>query len=158
MTDPGEASFSGRVKLAIPGINIHGSPYRDYQAGNIAALIDQLPPEDGVFVWGTSLGANDTFVTCSYTKHIIDGAFMFQASIYGAKSAATENVKFAHLIYSESWIPLPGLGAYIPAVGTMNPESYHQTEHDIPHPGDYDLNDQNTFIKEMQNIVKATNR
>jgi hypothetical protein len=156
MSDPGELGFSQRVAHELD-VDIHGSPYQDQDAGNIAALIQQLPPEDGVFVWGTSLGANNTPVVCSYVKdRQIDGAFGFQASIYGAKGyALNSNVKFAHLIYSYNPIPLPGLGAYIWPLGDMNPALYHRTRHDIPHPGDYDLHDQNVFIGEMRTIMQA---
>lgn len=155
MTDPGEAGFSQRVWHEL-GVDIHGSPYRDYEAGEIAAIIDKLPVEDGVFVWGTSLGSNNTPVVCSYTKHRIDGAFGFQASIYGARGyPLNDNVKFAHLIYSYNPIPFPGLGAYIWPLGSMNPPSYHRTEHNIPHPGDYDISDQNKFLGEMKNIMEA---
>ena len=153
-TDPGEAGFSQRVWQEL-GVNIHGSPYRDYQAGEIAALIDKLPPEDGTFVWGTSLGACNVPVVCSYTKHVINGAFGFQASIYGAKGyPLNDNIKFAHLIYSYNPIPFPGLGAYIWPLGTMEAASYHRTRHDLPHPGDYDLNDQNTYLAEMKRIME----
>ncbi len=152
-TDPGEDSFTARVKQSIPGINCHYSPYLDEEAGNIAALISTLPPEDGVFVQGTSLGCNNTPVTCGYTKHVIDGAFGFQASLYGYHSSLTRNVRFAHLIYSYNPIPWPGLGAYIWKVGTMSPASYHITPHHIPHPGDYNLNDQLMFINEMKRII-----
>lgn len=155
MTDPGEAGFSQRVAHEL-GVNVHGSPYRDYECANIAAMIDKLGPDDGVFVWGTSLGSNDVPVVCSYTKRRIDGAFGFQASIYGAKGyALNDNVKFAHLIYSYNPIPLPGLGAYIWPLGTMSAESYHKTPHHIAHPGDYDIGDQNKFIAEMKHIITA---
>ncbi len=156
MTDPGEYGFSQRVNHEL-GVNIHGSPYRDYEAGEIAAMIDKLPPEDGVFVWGTSLGANDTPVVCSYVKRDIQGAFGFQASIYGAKGyRLNSTVKFAHLIYSHNPIPFPGLGAYLWPLGTMDPANYHKTKHNIPHPGDYDHNDQTIFIEEMRHIMAAT--
>ena len=154
-TDPGELTFSRRV--AGLGVNIHNSPYRDYQAGEIAFAILKLPAEDGVFVWGTSLGANDVPVVCSYVKRrTIDGAFGFQASLWGAKGyLLNKNVKFAHLIYSYNPLPLPGLGAYKWPLGTMNAASYHKTAHHIPHPGDYDVGDQNMFLKEMQAIMSA---
>ncbi len=154
MTDPGETGFSQRVAHEL-GVNTHGSPYLDTEAANIAVIIDKLPTKDGVFVWGTSLGANNTPVTCSYVKRTIDGAFGFQASIYGAKGyRLNKNIKFAHLIYSYNPIPLPGLGAYIWPLGTMNPPSYHKTPHHIPHPGDYDLHDQNMFLAEMKRIME----
>jgi hypothetical protein len=155
-TDPGESGFSKRIEKEL-GVNIHGSPYLDTEAGNIAAMIDKLPPEDGVFVWGTSLGANNTAVVCSYVKRDIDGAFGFQASLGGAQGyPINKNVKFAHLISSNNPVPLPGLGAYVWPVGTIDPASYHRTQHDIPHPGDYDVNDQNMFIAEMKRIMSAS--
>lgn len=156
VTDPGEMGFTERVVHEL-GINVHASPYRDYEAGAIAAIIEKLPLEHGVFVWGTSLGANDVPVVGSYTHHRIDGAFGFQASLYGAKVALTDNVQFAHLIYSYNPIPFPGLGAYIWNVGTMNPASYHKTQHNLPHPGDYDLGDQTMFINEMKRIMAHGN-
>lgn len=156
MTDPGEYGFTQRAWHEV-GVNIHSSPYLDTQAGEIAAFIDKLPPADGVFVCGTSLGACNVPVVCSYTKHKIDGAFGFQASIYGAKGyPLNANVKFAHLIYSYNPIPLPGLGSYIWPLGTMSAASYHRTRHDIPHPGDYDLHDQNMFLAEMKRIMEHT--
>ncbi len=155
-TDPGEMGFSERVAHELE-VDIHDSPYRDYEAGAIAAMIEKLPPEDGVFVWGTSLGANDCPVVASYTKRKIDGLWGFQASLYGAKTPLGSNVLFAHLIYSFLPIPFPGLGAYIWKVGTMNPPSYHKTKHNLPHPGDYDLGDQSIFINEMKRIMDHGN-
>ncbi len=156
VTDPGETNFTQRVKAEIPEINIHDSPYTDEQAGQIAVLIAALPAEDGVFVWGTSLGSNNTPVVCSYTHHIIDGAFGFQASVYGAAGyKLNDNIKFAHLISSTNPVPLPGLGAYVWPLGTMPLASYHHEWHNIPHPGDYDLGDQMKFIGEMKRIIAA---
>lgn len=155
-TDPGEAAFSQRVAREL-GVHIHGSPYRDTQAGEISYVIQKLPAEDGVFVWGTSLGANNVAVVCTYVgERVIDGAFGFQASIFGAKGyPLNRNIKFAHLIYSYNPIPLPGLGAYQWPLGTMNPPSYHKTPHHIPHPGDYDIPDQDMFLAEMKRIKEA---
>ncbi len=155
-TDPGEDYFVANVKRQIPSLNCHNSPYLDQQAGELAAFIDKLPATDGVFVAGTSLGCNNVPVTCGYTKHTINGAFGFQASLYGAHSSLTKNALFAHLIYSYNPVPFPGLGAYLWKVGTMNPPSYHQTPHHIPHPGDYDIGDQNMFIAEMKRIMGST--
>ncbi len=153
-TDPGEVIFSERVEAL--GVNIHGSPYSDLRAAEIANFIVNLPPEDGVFVWGTSLGANDVPVICSYVKRrTIDGAFGFQASLWGAKGyLLNKNIKFAHLIYSYNPWPFPGLGAYKWPLGTMAPASYHKTPHHIAHPGDYDVGDQNMFLNEMRRIME----
>ncbi len=152
-TDPGEDYFVADVKATIPNINCHNSPYNDRQCYDLAAFIDKLPATDGIFVAGTSLGCNNTAITCGATKHIIQGAFGFQASLYGAHSSLTKNVLFAHLIYSYNPIPFPGLGAYLWKVGTMNPPNYHRTPHHIPHPGDYDVGDRQMFIREMKHII-----
>jgi len=151
VTDPGEEVFSKRV--ASLGVNIHNSPYRDYDAGNIAAIIEKLPETDGVFVWGTSLGANNTPVTCSYTKHRIDGAFGVQASTYGFHSELTSNVKFAWLTYSYNPIPFPGLGSYVWQTGTIDPSVYHRTLRNLPHPGDSDIPTQDGYLAAMKRIM-----
>lgn len=153
VTNPGSGVFTYRAAHELH-INVHGSPYRDYQAAGIAVLIDKIPETEGVFVAGTSLGANNVPVVCSYVKRRIDGAFGFQASIYGARGyKLNANVKFAHLIYSYNPIPFPGLGAYKWPLGTMHAASYHLTAHHIPHPGDYDQGDQDMFLNEMKRIM-----
>jgi hypothetical protein len=152
-TDPGESGYSQRVKAL--GVNIHHSPYLSSQTNLLIATINALPPEDGVFVWGTSLGACNVPLVCNNVKRV-DGAFGFQASIYGYHGLLSANIKFAHLIYSYNPIPFPGLGAYKWGVGTMAPASYHLTPHHIPHPGDYDVGDQNKFLAEKQRIMENT--
>jgi len=149
-TNPAEAGFSRRV--AGLGVDIHGSPYRDYQAGEIAAIINKIPETEGVFVWGTSLGANNTPLVCSYVHRRIDGAFGFQASLYGYHGRMPKNVKFAHLISSHSPIPMPGLGAYVWECATLDTHYIHEWR-DLPHPGDYDKDDQNKFLEEMKDIM-----
>jgi hypothetical protein len=154
-TDPAESGFSKRV--AQLGIDIHGSPYLDTEAENIVLTIDKIPESEGVFVWGTSLGSNNTAVVCFRAKRRIDGAFGFQASQGGAKGfPINSNVRFAHLISSNTIIPLPGLGSYVWPTGTINPSSYHRDQHDIPHPGDYDKHDQDMFLAEMKRIMEHT--
>jgi hypothetical protein len=150
-TDPWEDTFSARVHAL--GVNIHGSPYGHYDVPTIVGLIDRLPPESGIFVWGTSLGACNAPLVCDYTKRQIDGAFGFQASIYGYHGSVPANVKFAHLIYSYNPLPLPGLGAYIWQNGGIHPASLHLTPHHIPHPGDYDVGDQDMFLNEIKRIM-----
>ncbi len=162
MTNPGAYSFTKRV--AQLGIDIHASPYRDYNAGDIALAISKLPLTDGVFVCGTSLGACDVSVVCNYVTRYrdgrtrIDGAFGWQASLYGARQSQfplNKNVRFAHLIYSYNPIPFPGLGAAKWVRGTMDPKQFHLTPHHLPHPGDTDLGDQAMFLHEMQGIMKG---
>lgn len=151
-TNPAEAGFSHRV--AELGVDIHGSPYRDYQAGDIAAIINKIPDTEGVFVWGTSLGANNTPLVCSYVHRRIDGAFGFQASLYGYQGKIPVNVKFAHLISSRNPAPILGLGLYVWQCSSLSVD-FHHDWHDIPHPGDYDEGDQNIFLGEMCHIMAA---
>lgn len=153
-TDPGENGFSQRVKTEL-SVDIGGSPYRDYQCADIAAMIDKLPDDAIVLVWGTSLGANDCPVVGSYTKRTVHGLWGFQASLFGAKVPITANVKFAHLIYSYNPLNF-GLGAYLwtAAQGVQEPTL---TRKDLPHPGDYDVPSQNMFLAEMKRVIEHGN-
>jgi len=156
-TDPYMGVFCKEVKRAIPNIDVHQSPYRDFEAYHLAAEIGTLPPVDGIFVAGTSLGANNCTLIASQTRHIVDGLFGFQASNYGVKVPLTPNVKFAHLFSSDNPLPLPGLGGYRWERGGMTGGLILQT-HNIPHPGDYNHTDRAAFIREMQNIIAHTTR
>jgi hypothetical protein len=151
LTNPAEAGFSKRV--AALGVDVHGSPYRDFEAGQIATIISKIPETEGVFVWGTSLGANNTPMVCRNAERRIDGAFGFQASLYGYHGFLTSNIRFAHLISSHNPLPLPGLGAYVWLAGSIREISYRQEWHDIPHPGDYDVGDQDKFLADMKRIM-----
>ncbi len=156
-TDPGEDWFTARVKAEIPDINIHESPYRDFEVDRVVTEIDKLPPDDIVFVQGTSLWANNAPLVGRYTKHIINGMFGFQASMFGVHQPITPNVLFAHLFYSYNPIPFPLLGAYQwrRAVGNTV-TGLHVTPKHLPHPGDYDVPSQNIFLAEIKRIIAAT--
>jgi hypothetical protein len=154
LTDPGEAGFSARVRDEC-GVDMGDSPYRDYQAGTIAAIIDHLPEDATVLVWGTSLGANNCTVVGSYTKRTIHGMWGFQASLFGAKVPITPNVKFAHLIYSTNPVNF-GLGAYVWIKASGNETTnYYKEDRPLPHPGDYDIASQNMFIAEIKRVIAA---
>src|SRR6185369_15513062 len=151
-----ESGFSKEVEAL--GVITYGSPYPDNQATLFVPRIDKIPDDEGVFLWGTSLGANNVAVVANMVKRRIDGMFGFQASIYGARGyPVNSNVKFAHLIYSYNPWPLPGLGAYKWPRGTIPDASYHRDPHHLPHPGDYDILDQRKFLREMKNIMEASN-
>jgi hypothetical protein len=157
-TDPGEDWFTARVKAMLPDVDIHDSPYRDYDAGHIAALIDQLPEDAVVFVQGTSLGANDAPIVGGYTKRTIHGMFGFQASEYGVHSSLTPNVLFAALFYSYNPIPFPGLGAYCWKRGPgFDYRRLHLIPKHIPHPGDYDKPSQDYYLTLMRRIIAKPN-
>lgn len=157
-TDPAEYGFSERVNHEL-GVNIHGSPYRDYEAAEIAGLIKRLSPGEGIFLWGSSLMANNLpYIATLAQPRPIAGIFGFQASSWpgAAKVPVPKNVLFAQLFTSNTVVPLPALGSYqwVPGEG-FPPESLHITHHNIPHPGDYDVGDQNTFLAEMKRIMES---
>lgn len=148
-------AFTLRVKDL--GCQIHNSPYDDTQATALIPVLDDIPEDEGLFLAGTSLGANNIALMANKMKRRVDGLFGFQASLYGVTGyPLNSNVKFAHLIYSYNPIPFPGLGAYKWPLGTMNTPSYHKTAHHIPHPGDYDKGDQDMYLGEMQRIMVHT--
>lgn len=153
-SDPAETNFSKSVENL--GVIVYGSPYPDDQATAFVPRIDKIPADEGVFLWGTSLGCNNIALVANLVKRRIDGMFGFQASLYGARGhPINANVHWAHLIYSYNPLPFPGLGAYKWPRGTVNPKHYVLTPHHIAHPGDYDLNDQKMFLHEMKEIMAA---
>lgn len=171
VTDPGARTMTQRMTAELPGINMHASPYRDYDVNSIVGEIMLLPAADKVLVAGTSLGANNTPVVGAYVylqnkARIIHGMWGFQASIWGAQAGVaatypgiTSNVEFAHLIFSEAPENV-GLGAYkwIAAPGntvTNGGQGPLLTEKDLAHPGDYDTASQNTFLAEMKRVIGA---
>jgi hypothetical protein len=151
ITDPGEHWFSNRVRDEL-GVNIHESPYRDYDVNNIVAEILRLPLTAVVLIWGTSLGANNAPIVAQYARRRIDGVFGFQASIWGAHGYVTSNVKHAHLISSDN--PMNGgLGAYRWIDSTGKPGVVSYTTRNLPHPGDTDQWSQDLFLGEMKAII-----
>lgn len=165
VTDPGARSMTQRMHDEIPGINVHDSPYRDYDVNEICSIIKELPADAIVLVGGTSLGSNNTPVVAAYTylnqpARIIHGIWGFQASIWGAQAGSspyypgiTKNVLFAHLAYSTN--PLnAGLGAYVwqKAPGNKVTNLYTFDTGEL-HPGDGDVNVQNMFIDEMKRVI-----
>ena len=171
VTDPGARTMTQRMRQELTGINMHGSPYRDYDVNTIVAEIMALPADEPVLICGTSLGANNTPVTAAYVylqnqKRMIAGIWGFQASIYGAQAGqesyypgVTANVQFAHLIFSEAPENF-GLGAYkwIAAPGntvTNGGQGPLLTEKDLAHPGDGDVPSQDMFLAEMARVIAA---
>lgn len=165
VTDPGEVVMTRRMGSEIPGINVHASPYRDYQINDIVQIVMGLPPTAIVLICGTSLGANNAPITGAYIyknnpRRIVHGIWGFQASVWGAQAGQeptypgiTSNVLFAHLTTSE----LPtnfGLGAYrwIKAPGNTVTGYDNSTVND-PHPGDENVTVQNAYLAEMKRII-----
>ena len=166
ITDPGARTMTERMAAELPGINMHASPYRDYDVNTIVDIILKLPAGAPVLVAGTSLGANNTPIVAAYVhardpQRIIHGIWGFQASIWGAKAGVEPyytgippNVLFAQLTTSDNPIPLPGLGAYrwIKSPGNNVTNYYNPTVND-PHPGDGNVLVQNQYIAEMKRVI-----
>jgi hypothetical protein len=170
ITDPGARTMTERMAAELP-INMHASPYRDYDVNQIVATILALPPTDKVLVAGTSLGSNNTPVVGAYVylqnkKRIIHGIWGFQASQGGAKGGVdpnypgvTANVLFGHLISSDAPENF-GLGSYrwITAPGNTVTNGGHGPildTHDYAHPGDGVTADQDMFLAEMKRVIGA---
>lgn len=157
VTDPGETQFSQRVANEL-GAAIGQSPYRDYDVNTIVAAILALPVTTIKLLWGTSLGCNNVPVVADYVyrqnpKVIIHGAWGFQASLYGAQVGFPPNVLFAHEAYSDNPFNF-GLGAYqwTRAAGNNVTNLYLTYNSDL-HPGDGDINVQDTFLAEMKRVI-----
>lgn len=167
-TDPGTPNFMQRAAAMIPGLILHG-PFRDYNLGYVPIERDDLPDGDMAFFVGTSLSADDAFDITGRSELPWDGVFMFQASQYGEHAVATAKVKYAHLIYSENPLPLPGLGSFKPGAGPLIAwdqglggqcpagANYILTRVDDPHPGNSNINSQMLFIGDMQRIIAGKN-
>jgi hypothetical protein len=170
ITDPGARTMTQRMASELP-INMHASPYRDYDVNTIVSIILGLPAEDKIIVAGTSLGSNNTPVVGAYAylqskARIIHGIWGFQASVWGAQAynattgsgvpeypGVTENVLFGHLAYSTN--PLNGgLGAYVwqKAPGNKTTNLYAFDTGDL-HPGDTNVNVQDMFLAEMARVI-----
>ena len=168
--DPGQNVFSGRVRKELD-VNIGASPYNSDDVVKIATAILALPPEVPALVWGTSLGANNAPLVAAYVfaknpKRLIHGIWGFQASIYGVKAGdapyyhgITPNVLFAHLTWSRTVFPVPGIGAYrwAPAPNN-NTTKLHLDEVDDPHPGDGNAAVQNKYLNEMKDVIAAAEK
>lgn len=153
ITDPGSRVFTARVKQEIPEIDIHESPYRDYDVNTIVAEIMNLSPDAIILGGGTSLGSNNAPIVGQLATRTIHGLFGFQASWWGAHSLVTSNVLFAHLFYSLNPVN-GGLGAYIwPKEEGNKRTNLYTDERDLVHPGDSDPASQDTFIAEMKRII-----
>ncbi len=170
ITDPGAQVMTQRMGSELGPINMHESPYRDYDVNTIVAEILALPPGDIVLVGGTSLGSNNAPVVGAYiylqnAKRLIHGMWGFQASSYGEEAGntpsypgITANVLFAHLAYSTNPLPLPGLGTYEWQLASGNTTTnYDKFDSGQPHPGDGYVPDQDKFIAEMKRIIANPN-
>lgn len=148
-TDPNAIEFANRVRDKL-GVDIGESPYQYWQTDLIVSAIDAAPKGTTIFVWGTSLGANNVQVVCTQTARIIAGAFLFQASQFGARNTIPMNVEFFHEFYN----PFIALGSYKPQLAEGN----HVTvpiwsERWVNHPGDQDKYSQDVFLDDMARIL-----
>lgn len=167
VTDPGSRRFDARVKQTFPLIDMHLSPYRDYQLNQIVSEIMRVPlaVRPIILVGGTSLGSNNTPIVARYLQlsgytGLVHGELGFQASMWGEKAGMQNyfgipaNVLYAHLITSDTVIPFPGIGAYqwVKAPGNNRTELEITPTHHI-HPGDGDEASQDVFLGDIQRII-----
>jgi hypothetical protein len=151
LTDPGEERFTHMVKTL--GVDIKGSPYRDYDIQTILDTINKLPEDSKIILWGSSLGANNCPYVASLTDRQIDGMWGFQASTYGMHHPITKNVKFAHEVYNPNWVQTLGMGAYKWTLAKDNKLTnlYVSVRYDF-HPGET-LEVENMFLREMRRVI-----
>lgn len=152
VTDSGEREFTGKV--AALGVDVGASPYRDYEVNTIVGLINALPADATILVWGSSLGANNSPLVAAYVQHrTIHGIWGFQASEYGAKVPITANVLFAHEVYNPAWPGTLGLGHYQWTVvpGNHRTNLYLSARYDM-HPGTTERS-QAMFLGEMERVI-----
>jgi hypothetical protein len=168
ITDPGIFQFTKRIAAEISGINVDGSPVRDYAVNDVVARIIARPAGSINLLVGTSLGCNNLPVIAAYVhmqnpKITIHGMWGFQASMYGAKAqdgtdyvGIPPNVLFAHLTRSDTIIPVPGIGAYswIKAPGNVTTGLVIDTVDDV-HPGDGNVVVQDSYLAEMRRVINA---
>lgn len=147
------ANFCQRVKAL--GIDIQGSPYRDYDTATIAAAIKQLPASDEIFVFGASLGANNSPVVAALVAPRRVSIWGFQASVWGAQYPVPKNVSFAHEAYNPNFAETLGLGFYEWTKGPGFDGKMVLTANSDLHPGDYDIAVQNMFLDDMKRIMAS---
>ena len=152
VTDHGEVEFSQKVRAL--GVDIAGSPYRDYQVDQIVADFTAAPAGSILLLWGSSLGANNCPVVASYAPNIvINGMWGFQASLYGSQVPIPSNVLYAHEAFNPNWIETGGLGAYqwVKAAGNAVTSLYTTPTSD-GHPGETEAM-QAKFLAEIGRVI-----
>lgn len=143
-------------RVAAIGVNILGSPYRDYDTQKIVDEIMKCAAGAKVFVFGASLGANNSPVIGKALNghRTVDGIWGFQASTHGAVAPITSNVMFAHEAYNPRDPTGLGALAWTKAAGNTTTKLVITTNTDF-HPGDYDIPVQNMFLDDMKRIMAA---
>ncbi len=154
VTDPGERSFTARVKAL--GVDVYDSPYRDYQVSLIADTIKRIPKKDIIFVWGSSLGANNAPIVANYVNDTyINAIFGYQASRKGSRAPVPSNVLYAHEFWNPLWVMTWGLGAYKWELAPGNHVTKLVTTPRYAfHPGET-AEAQGSFLEEMQIIMEG---
>lgn len=161
ITDPGAYSFVEEIRAAVRGVNLGGSPYRDFEVKEVARDLIRAPADAIRMVVGTSLGACNCPVAATYVfqenpKILVHGMFGFQASANGADWPITPNVLFAHEFYAPGWwgtIITGGLGtlAWHKAAGNKRTNLILSTQW-VPHPGET-VKARTAFLAEIKRIA-----
>jgi hypothetical protein len=143
-TDPAADEFADRVRAAL-GITVEG-PCRYWQTDYLVRLINCVPLETKVYLWGSSLGGNNTTVVAQQVTRTINGVWVFQASQFGAKNEIPSNVEFFHCVFN----PFLALGSFKAQLASGNSTTLPLwTERWAPHPGDQDKASQDMFLDDM---------
>lgn len=143
-TDDSAYVFADRVRASMD-ITVEG-PVRYWQTDYLVQLINWVPLATKVFLWGTSLGGNNTTVVASQVRRPLD-VWVFQASQFGAKTEITANVEFFHAVFN----PHIWLGSYKHQLAGGNDVTVPLwTERWAPHPGDQDVPSQDMFLDDMR--------
>lgn len=151
-TDPAATTFAHRVRDEL-GVDIVGSPYRYYMTDEIVGRINCAPSGTKILLWGTSLGGNNVSVVAAQVNKPIAGAFVFQASQFGAQNTIAPTIEFFHNAFN----PFIMLGSFKPQLGEGNSVTIPMwTERWVPHPGDQDVITQNMFLDQMTRLIRPT--
>lgn len=152
---------SGIDRLAKRTRLLHSEIVCDvFEHSQTQAIFDRiraLPPNVGVVIGGTSLGANNSPVVAASLTRLVDFMFGIQPSVYGAKQKVTANVKRTNVWYqpwgfaigigfgfgSYNWERAPGNN-----VTTMN--SMHTY---TSHPGSNDENIQLAILDRIRKLL-----
>ena len=146
-------------RVAAEGIDVRHSPYRDYQTQAIVDDVMSVPADAIKFVFGASLGANNSpvIVKALNGHRIVHGIFGFQASGWpGAGRVPIEsNCRFARLSTNPNVFETFGLSAYVWVVVDNTKTELHVENTNDPHPGDGNVAMQDMFLTDMTRIITA---
>lgn len=124
---------------------------------SIVNAIMRLPDDAVVFVFGASLGANNSpVIVHALNRHRnVDGIFGFQASSWpgAARVPIAPNCAFAHEALNPNPVATIGLGCYRWEVVDPAETKLVFTETNDLHPGDCNVQVQDAFLADVKRIM-----